>query len=667
MVTTARKGIDRLTDALLAMPRSGKRLVALLVDTAICLGSVWLAFYLRLGYWVPFFDMPLHPAIVSVVLALPLFVVFGLYRAIFRYAGAEALFAIGRAVAIYTIPFAIIYTLIGVQGVPRTVGLIQPVLLFVLVSGSRLTARMLFEESYTALFAGDRPTRVVIYGAGRAGRELSGAIGHSREMQLAGFVDDDPGLAGSTLRGVPIHAPHELPVLIERGKIDDVLLAIPEATRKRRSEILNDLRPLPVHVRTLPSMIDIARGTISVGDLREPDIEDLLGRSQIPPNETLLTRNIEGKVVMVTGAGGSIGSELCRQILKHGPACLLLVDHSEYNLYAAHQEFIRTAAQDADSPMPMLVPLLASVCDERRMGEIMGHWRPATVIHAAAYKHVPLVEQNALEGIRNNVFGTLAVARLALEHGVSDMTLVSTDKAVRPTNIMGATKRLSEMILQALQDDNAGKAQSVTTFSMVRFGNVLGSSGSVIPLFREQIAAGGPVTITHPEITRYFMTIPEASQLVLQAGAMARGGDVFVLDMGEPVRIVDLARNMIELSGLTVRDEDNPDGDIELAFTGLRPAEKLYEELLIGEDARESQHPRIMRANEDFLSLTLLEERLDEMRAALAACDPRAARDLLARLVPEYRPNATLVDWMHQPAPDGQVQSLRATGQPRTR
>ncbi len=452
-----------------------------------------------------------------------------------------------------------------------------------------------------------------------------------------------------------IYSPEQLAEVVERRKVDDVLLALPQATRKHRSEVLQALRPLPVHVRTLPSMVDIARGQISVGDLREPDIEDLLGRSQIPPDQALLTRNIAGKVVMVTGAGGSIGSELCRQILKNGPACLLLVDHSEFNLYNAHQEFSRTAAQDGDTSMPLLVPLLASVCDDRRMGEILAHWRPATLIHAAAYKHVPLVEQNALEGIRNNVFGTLTAARLAQQHGVSSFILVSTDKAVRPTNIMGATKRLAEMVLQAMEQDasdrSEGDGKSATTFSMVRFGNVLGSSGSVIPLFREQIAAGGPVTITHREITRYFMTIPEASQLVLQAGAMAQGGDVFVLDMGEPVKIVDLARNMIELSGLTVQDDDNPDGDIALEFTGLRPAEKLFEELLIGEDALPSQHPRIMRATEKFLPLGLLEERLDEMRAAIAASDAKAARDLLCRLVPEYQPNRVLVDWMHQPAP----------------
>ena len=647
MADAARPRLEALTDALLTMPRAAKRLIAVSVDVTICLFATWLAFYLRLGEWIPFFGLPLHPAIVSVVLAIPLFVVFGLYRAIFRYAGAEAFFAIGRASAIYAIPFAVIYTLITIPGVPRTVGLIQPILVFLLVSGSRLLARMLFEESYTALFAGDRPTRVLIYGAGRAGRELAGAIAMAREMQLVAFVDDDAKLAGSTLRGVTIHSPGALAEVIERRKVDDVLLAIPQATRKRRAQLLQDLRPLPVHVRTLPSMVDIARGQISVGDLREPDIEDLLGRSQIPPDEALLTRNIAGKVVMVTGAGGSIGSELCRQILKHGPACLLLVDHSEFNLYTAHQEFSLLAAQDGSTPMPSLVPLLASVGDARRMDEILGHWRPATVIHAAAYKHVPLVEQNALEGIRNNVFGTLTVALAAQAHGVSDFTLVSTDKAVRPTNIMGATKRLAEMILQAMQDAAKGAG---TKFSMVRFGNVLGSSGSVIPLFREQIASGGPVTITHPEITRYFMTIPEASQLVLQAGAMADGGDVFVLDMGEPVKIVDLARNMIELSGLTVRDDDNPDGDIALAFTGLRPAEKLYEELLIGDDALESQHPRILRASEKFLELGLLEERLDELSAAVAAGDPKAARDLLRRLVPEYQPNKVLVDWTHQPA-----------------
>ncbi len=632
-------------ERILGLPRAVKRAIALGADAALCVASVWLAFYLRLGFWPEQLRYPLHPAVTAIILALPIFVVFGLYRAIFRYAGWEALVAIARAVLLYAIPFSLIYTAFGVKGVPRTVGLIQPILLFMLVAGVRLAARLVFEESYTAFWHRGTLPRVLIYGAGRAGRELAGALGSSREMRLVGFIDDDEALWGATLRGVPILSPESLAGEVSAREVTDILLAIPSATRTRRGEILHDLRELGLHVRTLPSMIDIARGTISVSDLREPDIEDLLGRASVPPDTALLRRNIEGKTVMVTGAGGSIGSELCRQILASEPAVLLLVDQGEYNLYAIHMELSRLAAAGADH-VPVLIPLLASVCDERRIDAILASWRPATVIHAAAYKHVPLVEHNATEGIRNNVIGTRTLAQAAQRHGVENFVLISTDKAVRPTNIMGATKRCSEMVLQALQ-----QLGSSTVFAMVRFGNVLGSSGSVIPLFRTQIAAGGPVTITHQEITRYFMTIPEAAQLVLQAGAMAQGGEVFVLDMGDPVRIQDLARNMIELSGLKVRDDQRPDGDIEIRVTGLRPGEKLYEELLIGDRPSPSQHPRIFQAHEAFLAWRELEGHLDQLTTALDAGDAARARNLLRRIVPEFQPNSKLVDWTLRPGP----------------
>jgi FlaA1/EpsC-like NDP-sugar epimerase len=634
-------------ELILDLPRSVKRIVALLTDAMICVLSVWLSFYLRLGYFPDLFSYPLHPAITSMVLAVPIFISFGLYRAIFRYNGWEAITAVIRAVALYALPFAVIYTIIGVTSVPRTIGLIQPILLLLLVSSIRLVARIIFEKSYTSLWRSNALPRVLIYGAGKAGRELAGAIASSREMHLAGFVDDDAALWGSTLRGVPILSPDSLKREVVKRKITDILLAIPSSTRNRRGEILHDLRELNLHVRTLPSMIDIARGNISVNDLREPEIEDLLGRTPVPPDDALLRRNIEGRTVMITGAGGSIGSELCRQILTSDPAVVLLVDHSEYNLYAIHLELSRLAKSDANRT-PVLIPLLASVCDSRRIEEIMVAWQPATIIHAAAYKHVPLVEHNVVEGVRNNVLGTLTLARHALRHGVKNFILISTDKAVRPTNIMGATKRLSEMVLQALQQESAA-----TIFAMVRFGNVLGSSGSVIPLFKDQIAAGGPVTITHLEITRYFMTMPEAAQLVLQAGTMARGGEVFVLDMGEPVRIIDLARNMIELSGLKVRDETAPDGDIEIKITGLRPGEKLYEELLIGEQPIPSQHPRIFQAQEAFLALSELEALLEELTHILDAGNASAARDLLRRIVTEFQPNSDLVDWIHKPDVSG--------------
>lgn len=636
-----------IVSSVLGWPRWFKRCFALAVDAMLCVASVWISMYLRVGEWPTVGNWPIQAVVTSIMIALPIFVVSGLYRAIFRYGGQAAFIQIARAMVLYTVPFAIIYTFIGVEGVPRTLGLIQPIVLFMAIASSRIAAQLAFQSDYTDLWRKGGLPRVLVYGAGQSGRELSAAIASSNEMRQIAFVDDDPSLWGVVLRGLPILSPADLPAEIERRQISDILLAIPSASRARRTAIIQELQILKVHVRTLPSVLELARGTVSVSDLREPEIEDLLSRMPVPPDDALLRRNIEGKIVMVTGAGGSIGSELCRQIMRNNPAMLVLVDHAEFNLYSIHAELLRIAA-DADASLPVPIALLASVCDEQRMESIFAAWGPSTVIHAAAYKHVPLVEQNAVEGVRNNVMGTLTVARLAQRHGVENFMLISSDKAVRPTNIMGATKRFAELVLQALQEqiDEAAHPTAIrTTFSMVRFGNVLGSSGSVIPLFREQIAKGGPVTITHKEITRYFMTVSEAAQLVLQAGAMARGGDVFLLDMGEPVRIYDLARNIIELSGLKVRDADSPDGEIEIRVTGLRPGEKLYEELLIDENPEPSEHPRIFRAREACLSWRELSAYLTEMATAVEQGDAEIARDLLRRIVPEFQPNSPLVDW----------------------
>jgi FlaA1/EpsC-like NDP-sugar epimerase len=630
-----------LVDRILALPRPVKRLIALMIDAIICVVSVWFAFYLRIGELPPLTGAPSYPILASIALALPLFVSFGLYRAIFRYAEWHAIMTIARAVFIYAIPFAITYTAIGIDGVPRTIGLIQPLLLFLLIASSRTFVRVVLGESYTALWRAKDQPRVLIYGAGSAGRQLASAIASSHEMKLVGFIDDDARLWNSTMNGVPISGPDQLSAVIARRNATDILLAIPSATRARRGEIVHQLRDVGLHVRTLPAVLDIARGSVSVSDLKDLEIEDLLGRAPVPPDVDLLRTSIAGRVVLVTGAGGSIGSELCRQILSHNPAMLLLVDISEFNLYAIHQELSRAVVQgDGDNDGAVLLPLLASVYDERRMEEILATWQPDTIYHAAAYKHVPLVEHNALEGIRNNVFGTSVTAKLARKHGVRHFVLVSTDKAVRPTNIMGTSKRLAEMVLQAMHADGG-----TTCFSMVRFGNVLGSSGSVVPLFQEQIAAGGPITITHADIIRYFMTISEAAQLVLQAGGMALGGDVFVLDMGEPVRIIDLARNMIELSGLTVREDDSS-GDIEIKVVGLRPGEKLYEELLIGNEPTPSSHPRILRSNERFLPWNELSRYLDMLSASLESGDAATARGLIRKIVPEYHPNSPFVDWV---------------------
>jgi len=450
-------------------------------------------------------------------------------------------------------------------------------------------------------------------------------------------------LHGHALNGLTIFAPAKLAHVVARQRVTQIYLAVPSVSRRRRNEIIESLLPLKVQVRTLPGLMDLADGKVEVSDLKELDIEDLLGRDPVPPNPLMIGKNTTGKVVLVTGAGGSIGSELCRQILKAQPARLLLVELTEFALYAIEQDLQKQLqAEGGDTE---LIPLLGDVRNQARMAEIMRTWKPHTVYHAAAYKHVPLVEHNPAEGVRNNVLGTWVTAEQALAHDVNDFVLVSTDKAVRPTNVMGASKRLAEMVLQAMAQQ-AHQQGGRMRLSMVRFGNVLGSSGSVVPLFRQQIQQGGPITLTDARITRYFMTIPEAAQLVIQAGAMASGGDVFVLDMGESVKIMDLARRMIELSGLTVQDEANPEGDIAIEVKGLRPGEKLYEELLIGDNPMPTQHPRIMKAHEEFLPWTDLREQLNQLMKAVDANDVAAMRAQIKHLVPGYQPDGEVVDWV---------------------
>jgi FlaA1/EpsC-like NDP-sugar epimerase len=635
---TLRFSFFKLAKPMLALPRAAKRFVVLSVDLALCVLTVWLAFYLRLGEFVALYDTALWAVVASAGMALPIFVVSGLYRAIFRYSGWPALLAVARAVGIYGLLYASVFTAIGVNGVPRTVGIIQPILLLLFVGASRALARVWLGDQYLSILKKASRPKALIYGAGNTGRQLAAAMANSHEMQVVGFLDDDERLHGHVLNGQPIYSPADLDRLVEVLGIRDVLLAMPSLSRQRRNLILSQVRSVRVAVRTLPSMNDLAQGKVSLSDIRELDIDDLLGRDAVQPNGLLLNLNTHGKTVLVTGAGGSIGSELCRQILRTSPNQLLLAEMSEFALYQIHQEL----QADPSSAQVELVPLLASVCDAVRMHEIMCTWKPHTVYHAAAYKHVPLVEHNPAEGVRNNVWGTRVCAEAALRNGVRSFVLISTDKAVRPTNIMGASKRLAEMVLQALAEQ-----RGATSFSMVRFGNVLGSSGSVVPLFREQIKNGGPITLTHADITRYFMTIPEAAQLVIQAGAMGQGGDVFVLDMGRPVKIIDLARRMVELSGLTVRDANNVDGDIELAETGLRPGEKLYEELLIGDNPENTQHPRIMKAHEHYLPWAELEGKLRELEMALGNNNVSAIRTLLQHLVIGYQPGRDVVDWVH--------------------
>lgn len=616
---------------ILGWPRAAKLAVVIAVDVVLALLATWMAFTLRLDE----LHFPLGAQrwvyVLAPMLAIPIFVKFGLYRAIFRYTGQAALKATGQAVAVYCIVLLAVLLWGQWPGVPRSLGILQPVLFLLLVGGSRALARF-----WLANLGGPRGRsegRLLIYGAGTAGVQTASAIGISRQFVVLGFVDDDDAKVGRSINRVPVFAPSDVPDVVARLGVTDILLALPSSSRERRNRIIAGLRSVPVHIRTLPGLADLATGRVTVQDFKELDIEDLLGRDPVPPNTDLLARTLAGKVVLVTGAGGSIGSELCRQILAERPHQLLLLDHNEFGLYSIHQELHGLSI--AGGHGAELIPLLGSVSNPQRLQEVCDTYRPATIYHAAAYKHVPLVESNPAEGIVNNVFGTLNIARAAMASGVGQFILVSTDKAVRPTNVMGASKRMAELVLQAL----AGQAENgPTCFGMVRFGNVLGSSGSVVPLFRGQLASGGPLTVTHPEVTRYFMTIPEAAQLVLQAGAMATGGDVFVLDMGEPVKIMDLAHRMVELSGLTVRDEAHPAGDIEIAITGLRPGEKLYEELLIGDNPSPTVHPRIMKAHEDCLSWPELEVHLDTLRRASENGDVQAIKAVLRACVQGYVP-----------------------------
>lgn len=616
----------------LGWSRSAKRLVVLALDMCLSVLATWLAFSLRLDtlHW-PLVGQWWVYGLTS-ILFVPIFVRFGLYRAIFRYTGSAALLATAKATAVYAT--LLLTSLLYLQQwiwVPRSLGILQPLIFFLLVGCSRAFARFWLAG---LRFSGGAPvSRFLIFGAGTAGVQTASAMGMSPHFVLVGFVDDDPTKVGHSVNRVPVFSPTRIAELVFAQEVTDILLALPTASRIRRKQIIESLRSLPVHIRTLPDWSDLASGRVTVQDFKELDIEDLLGRDPVPPNTELLARNLRGKVVLVTGAGGSIGSELCRQILTERPHQLVLLDHSEFNLYSIDQELTGLgAAQGLDV---VLVPLLGSVSNRARLQEICQQYRPQTVYHAAAYKHVPLVESNPAEGIENNVFGTLNMAMVAQDHGVENFVLVSTDKAVRPTNIMGASKRMAELVLQAL----AGRATGSegTRFSMVRFGNVLGSSGSVVPLFRHQLMAGGPLTVTHTDVTRYFMTIPEAAQLVLQAGAMAVGGEVFVLDMGEPVRIMDLARRMVELSGLSVRDEAHPDGDISIVITGLRPGEKLYEELLIGDNPTPTVHTRIMKAHEDCLEWRALEAQLVLLHHGVETNDAEAIRAVLRQCVHGYQ------------------------------
>ncbi len=615
----------------LAWPRYLKVAIAIMVDVSICVLSTWIAIYLRLGEFIALSNINLVVVVIPSLMAISIFFVFGLYREIFRYSGLKVLATVSRAIFIYSIFHATFISAIGISEVPRTVGVIQPVLMLLLVGLSRVFIRQWLGVN-ERLDPKNRK-KVLIYGAGKAGRQLANAIENSAELLVAGFLDDDKSLHGQSLNGLQIYDPAKLMDLSKKYGVNDVYLAMPTVGGRRRNAILNRIKDAKVSVRILPSLIDLAEGRVTVSDLRELDIDELLGRAPVKPNQILMGRTITHKTVMVTGAGGSIGSELCKQIIILSPEKLLLVEQNELALYEINKQ-LETYNEGVS-----IIPLLASVQNKSLLKKIMEKWRPSTVYHAAAYKHVPLVEQNIIEGIKNNVFGTLAPLEVSIEYDVDNFVLVSTDKAVRPTNLMGASKRLAEMSLQA-----RAESKPFTTLSMVRFGNVLGSSGSVALRFREQIRAGGPITLTHPEITRFFMTVSEAAQLVIQAGSMSKGGDLFVLDMGEPAKILTLAKRMTELSGLTIKDQNNPDGDIEIEIIGLRPGEKLYEELLIGDGVESTSHPKILRAKEEFVSWEEFTDEMVVLNEAINLNDIVGIQAVLKRLVDGYLPEEQVAD-----------------------
>ena len=623
---------------ILNLPRYAKRIVAIILDLGLCILCTWIAFYLRLEQFIKIDDVTIFAVLISITLAIPIFWLLGLYRTLTRFAGSSLVLTALVATLSYGLIYFTIISIYGIQGVPRSIGIIQPLLLFIGISISRITVRYLLVNTITYKNFKNKKN-VLIYGAGSAGRQLLTSLENNPKMKVIGFLDDDKQFHNQTILGQTVFDPLKISELINLENIDLVLLALPLISRLKRNQIINHLHNYKITVKTLPSIEDIVTGKVSVSDIKDLSIEDLLSREQVRPNLELLSKNIDSKVVLVTGAGGSIGSEICRQIVKLKPKKLLLLELNEFALYKIDEELKNQI------PNLKIIPLLANVQNSSRLNTIFKTFRVDTVYHAAAYKHLSLVEENICEGVKNNVFGTFLIAQIAMRNKVSNFVLISSDKAVRATSVMGASKRLAEICVQSFYNDSEYKH---TKFAIVRFGNVLQSSGSVIPKFKKQIKQGGPVTLRHPDVTRYFMTITEASQLVIQAGAMSESCEVFILDMGQSVKIKDLIHKMIKLSGLTVKNAENLDGDIEVKITGLLPGEKLYEELLLGDNPQKTYHEKIQKTQDPYIPFDQLKIDLDKLSNLLDNNRVEDVKNTLERLLPSYQSNSGIIDHIYK-------------------
>ena len=624
-----------LSKNIINLPRYTKKSIAIIIDIGLCIFCTWFAFYLRLEQFVNINNVTILAVVISVLLALPIFWLMGLYKTIFRFAGSSIIFTVFIAIFAYTLLYFAVISIFGIQGIPRSIGIIQPILLLISISVSRIAIKFLFLNNYKN---SKNKINLLIYGAGSAGRQLLTSLQNNLEMKVVGFLDDNPQFHRQKILGQTVHDPSNVDKLITRKNVDLVLLALPSISRQKRNQIINNLNTYKLTVKTLPSVQDIVEGKVSISDIKDLTIEDLLNREQVEPNLELLSKNINSKVVMVTGAGGSIGSEISHQIIRLNPKVLILIELSEFALYKISED-LKNLNQNIK-----IIPLLANIQNKSKIEEVFKTFNIDTVYHAAAYKHVPLVEENICESVKNNVIGTFIVAKIALKYNVSSFVFVSSDKAVRPTNVMGATKRLAEICIQSLYDNQ----NHLSKFAIVRFGNVLQSSGSVIPKFKRQIREGGPVTLTHPDVTRYFMTIREASQLVIQAGAMAEKCEVYVLDMGESIKIKHLIEKMIKLSGLSIKDSKNLDGDIEIKITGLRPGEKLFEELQLGDNPKKTYHEKIQKAQDPFIPFNKLKKEFDHLSNLIMENKVEEVKNMLSNLVPSYQSNSKIVDHFYE-------------------